>query len=110
MRAVWKYTMPAIPTTMDIEMPWQSEVLSVQAHQVSGRECIAIWVLVDTNHALLHRRFHVAGTGHSLSKGERADTHLATVQTSSGQYVWHVFDGGWQSFPDNIQHTTTHAR
>lgn len=87
MKTIWKF--PLSPDKLTIEMPRGAKVLSVAVQD----EVICVWALVDTEAALVKRRFYVLGTGHDASAvtSQIVCLHVGIVLMDGGSLVFHVF-------------------
>ena len=90
MKTIYKYTL-AITDFQSIELPKDSQILSVQAQQ--GQPCL--WALVDPKAPKVKRNFAIHGTGHPVEKAHRK-IHIGTFKLSAGNLVFHCFE----IFPD----------
>jgi hypothetical protein len=70
---------------IEIEMPDHAKILDVQ--QVNGQW--NMWVLVDTSHPRVKRKFRGLWTGEELKGWDGFRTHIKTVQDVR---VWHIFE------------------
>lgn len=87
MQTIYKYPLE-IRDVQIIEMPPRAKLLSVQCQN----KTLCLWALVDNSHVTKSpRTIEIRGTGHSCEGLE--GKYIGTVQI--GNYVWHVFDGGW---------------
>jgi len=87
---VWKYPLreaPGIP--LWIKMPDGAEIL----HGEMQGDDLCLWALVDLSCAEKARCFIIVGTGHEFALApDMHAAHCATVLTSGGALVWHVFE------------------
>lgn len=87
MNTIWKFPFE-ITDDFEIEMPQHAKVLTVALQQ--GTPCI--WALVDPVAPKEKRKFHLAGTGHSLDKEiVRTYSYAGSFQMREGQLVFHLF-------------------
>ena len=84
-RQIWKFPID-LARTVEIEMPYGAEPLSVQLQ--NGEICL--WALVDTSERKVMREVCIVGTGHPYDPCE-VGRYVGTVVTQGGALVWHVF-------------------
>lgn len=63
MQTIWKFETP-FESNFSLEMPTQSEILSVQIDQKTNKPCI--WALVYPDNPKEERFFELFGTGHKV--------------------------------------------
>lgn len=88
---IWKYSLQ-ITDRQTVTMPVGAEILSVQ-EQAGG---LQLWAIVEPDEERREKRtIEIVGTGNPMKCVIAEDLvrhHLATVQTSGGLLVWHVFE------------------
>lgn len=87
-RTIWKYTIP-LADHFSLPMRAGSTIISVQNR---GDE-LNLWAVLDKEAPPVTRNFAWYGTGWDLEQ-EDLGTHVCTVQTLEGFFVWHLFDLG----------------
>lgn len=89
MKTIYKYQLNTADI-IDIEMPIDSEILTVQAQH--GKPCI--WAMVDDNGKFKTRRFEIYGTGHEIRPLEeyKCRKYIGTYQLLGGGLIFHVFE------------------
>lgn len=86
-RAVWKYELLDVITTLDL--PVDAKPLHVAVQQ----GVIRMWVLVNPDAETRTRRFYTVGTGHELPEDVFEPIHVASLLTDTeGTFVFHVFE------------------
>jgi hypothetical protein len=84
MITIWKCEI-SLADEFTVEMPSLSEILCVQVQK--GRP--VIWAIIDTENALIHRKFRCIGTGTIQWDQELEQMeYIGTVQLDG---VWHLF-------------------
>ena len=92
MQVIYKYPIATARRTL-VLMPVAAEILSAN---VKARQ-IYVWAKVNTQYLLRERTFYVLGTGHTFPAPGDYMGPLEFIDTvHDRQYVWHVFDGGYQ--------------
>lgn len=85
-KVIYKYPFE-VNDVVEIEMPLEAEVLSVQVQR--GGPCI--WALVDPKTTLETKIFVVYGTGHPVNTSTTGK-FIGTFQLSGGALVFHLFE------------------
>lgn len=83
---IYKYAIVR-KTEQDLEIPEDSILLDIQV-QNGG---IFAWFSVDPDLPPTSLKILLVGTGFDVPEGYGELQHLSTVQTSDGEYVWHLF-------------------
>lgn len=83
---IYKYDVP-VEDTFFVDMPHGARVLSVAVQNHKP----VMWALVNTEHKLDRRTFHVYGTGNSLPESIRQCQFIGTFQLVGGTFVGHLF-------------------
>jgi hypothetical protein len=83
-RTIWKYPI-ATTDVQVVHMPAGSQILSVQVQF----ETPCLWVLVDSEAALIDRVIRIYGTGHLVDQPGR---YIGSYQLDRGALVFHVFE------------------
>lgn len=84
---IWKYELQCVGE-QDIEVPYGTEVLCVQAQ--GGKPCV--WAVVDEKETRKEvRTFLTYGTGHEHAVID-ASEYIGTFQLQGGKLVFHVFE------------------
>lgn len=98
MRTIYKYPFQ-VSEDVEISLPHNAEILSVQKEGGSPIGWLTLWALVDTLVGSDARHLRVLGTGHDAGSIDERDLddqlvwrYLATVQEADGALVWHVFE------------------
>jgi hypothetical protein len=90
MRTIWKFVLSLDENVYQI--PQGAQILYVR--EQAGDPCV--WALVDSDAALVRRRFSIIGTGDELPRpiedGMGGDYYIGSAHC--GPFVWHVFDLG----------------
>lgn len=84
MITIYKYPVE-IDKQIIIMMPWGAKFLCIQVQ--NGVPCI--WVQVDTDEALVERKFFWYGTG---NPSDMTKNYLGTIQLHNGNLVFHLFE------------------
>lgn len=85
-KAIWKFAFP-VQDDIEIEMPAFAEILHVDVqHDVP-----AIWAVVNPDHVMEKRTFHLYGTGHPMHMDVREE-HVGTFLMYHGSLVFHLFE------------------
>ena len=84
---IYKYPFE-VTGLVKIAMPANAQILTVQTQH----ETPCIWAIVDTEHTMETRTFHVFGTGHSLDIDLLRSKYIGTFQLLNGQFVGHLFE------------------
>jgi len=85
MKRIWKY--PLAETDEQILlMPEGAKIL----HVGEQRGVICVWVEVDTDAEMEHRKFYIVGTGNKFPLYHVK--YLGTVIKEMGVFVWHVYE------------------
>lgn len=85
MKRIWKFPLK-VADTVTIEMPEDSQVLTVQAQG----ETAQLWALVMPDQPKEKRAFFVVGTGHNVP--HTAGRYVGTFQLLRGAFIGHVFE------------------
>ncbi len=88
MKTIWKFVIE-INDTIEVMMPQDAKILTVQIQH----EMATIWVMVNPDKPDVRRVLQIAGTGHDLTERLMGD-YIGTFQIDSGNFAFHVFDGG----------------
>lgn len=83
---IHKVNIPVTVRPTELKLHVGAKVLCVQ----NQRELIAMWVLQNTSYQLEKRWFVVYPTGSDMVEVGRL--YIGTVQTRSGNLVWHIFE------------------
>ncbi len=86
MKTIYKYPF-GITDDFEIFMPEGARVLHVGMQY--DRPCI--WALVDPNAVQEERKFHLAGTGHSIEDKIADWQYVGTFTMQDGALVFHLF-------------------
>lgn len=87
MKTIFKYQLNDVTDT--ITMPEGAQVLSAGVNK--GKDDVFIWCLVDTDNALVERKFATIGTGWDMSL--LANNDLVFIDTVFVDWmVFHVFE------------------
>ena len=86
---IYKYHLP-INDTVQIAMPLESEILTVQVIQ----EEAFVWALVNPESLDTVRTFRIVGTGHEFEDSGQCK-YIGTFQLRGGALVFHVFEYGY---------------
>ncbi|QRQ99760.1 DUF7352 domain-containing protein [Dyadobacter sandarakinus] len=92
MRTIYKYPVE-VTDQFIIEMPIDSEILSLQIDQKTGLP--VIWAMVETDNIQIEPRiFAVIGTGNPIPKLEGIGDYdfIGTFQLHNGSFVGHLFE------------------
>lgn len=89
---IWKYEVP-IEGEVTLLMPEGARILSIQDTYPDkiGRP-LTLWALVNPMNPPTQRTLSIFGTGHPV--GDSPGVYIATVVTSGGGLVWHIFEEG----------------
>ena len=87
---IWKYPIGPGPLTMNIMMPKDAEILSMQLQ----RGMPTMWAMVDPDAPRVTRQIRTYPTGGFHSGFEEAGEFLGTYQLEDMELVYHVFDSG----------------
>ena len=85
LQTIWKYAVPPMFSTFDLELPAGAKVLAVQLQD--GRP--QIWAQVDPGNLSVTRHFWSFGTGHGLPDDIDEKQYVGTYQDLG--LVWHVY-------------------
>ena len=88
MKVIHKQILDLTPI-QTLSLPADSEILSIQ----NQNENICVWYMFSHDYPKKDRIFHLFGTGHREIPNDLdlKLKHLASVQMSQGQFVWHIF-------------------
>lgn len=96
-KRIWKYEMHNVFGSKDVSidrvvMPSGADILTVQTQ--NGWP--TIWAMVRPQNEKINRIFHVLPTGTAPENDDYISRlrYLGTMQFTSGQLIYHVFDGG----------------
>lgn len=90
MQTIWKFKTP-FESKFSIEMPTNSEILSVQLDKKDNTPCI--WALVYLDNPKEDRFFELFGTGHYIANDMGIDRkYIGTYQYQKGEFVGHIFE------------------
>lgn len=85
MLTIYKYQID-IHDIIEIAMPQHARILAIQMqHNVP-----CLWAVVDTEYAMVSRRFRVFGTGRPMDKDYTR--FIGTFQMDNESLVFHVFE------------------
>lgn len=87
MRIVYKYPI-GLNRLNVLEIPEGAQFL----HVAMQRDTPTLWFMVDPQAVDEKRTFVVVGTGEGIHSRADSLTHLGTVLTSDGEFVWHIFE------------------
>lgn len=86
MITIYKYTLS--PDIL-VEMPEGSQILTI----AEQKNEVCMWVKVNTQKPMIHRRFVVFGTGHEIPKDvDKFLKYAGTAHGVDGSLVFHVFE------------------
>lgn len=86
MKTIWKYSVEFIDE-FEIYMPSGAYILDVQVQDCVPR----MWAMVDTEQALVARKFKLFGTGNTVDLTHEYNwEYIGTFQTPP--FVWHLFE------------------
>ena len=89
MKSIWKKQLHHTDGCIEVTMPKESRILSVQ----NQNEEVCIWYLVDTENENEKRYFEIFGTGHNIPVGMGIDReYIGTFQLRNGSLVFHLFE------------------
>ena len=89
-QTIWKFETPFEENFL-IQMPTQSEILSVQQDQKSMKPCI--WALVYPDNPKEERCFELFGTGNTINNDMGIERkYVGTYQYQRGEFVGHIFE------------------
>ena len=90
---VFKYLLRVSGDLVVLRMPKGARILTVHSQrELSGRNGLCIWALVDPGQTILERRtFRVAATGHEVADIQNK-RFIGTVFLYSGSIVFHIFE------------------
>ena len=88
-KTIWKYQLEPIDN-QDIEMPFNSKILTIQTQQ----EKPCLWALVDPSEKTEKRHIEIFGTGHPIHYdiGDTERNYIGSYQLENGALVFHVFE------------------
>jgi len=86
---IWKFTLRGGEDNQYwADMPVEARVLSCG---YQGRDFV-VWAIVNPTHPQKPHRFHIAGTGHQLPGGVRAENLVGRIEIGTQPLIFHVFD------------------
>ena len=88
MKTIYKCLIPS-SGRFTLPLPKNSLILTVQVQ----RESPVVWALVDTEKAIVKRKFCSIGTGEKINDGLEDDLfYIGSFQLNDGELVFHLFE------------------
>jgi hypothetical protein len=85
MKKIFKYPLTNAHSQF-VELPLGAEILTVAFQQ----GLLNMWAMVDPSMPTGERQFEIHATGEEID--EKCCQYIATVQSGSGMFVWHIFE------------------
>jgi|SRR6187455_1655196 len=90
MRTIWKWELRLLPT-QEIEVPENTEILSVQRVGAGITASMCMWGKVNTENRMVKLTIDIFETGKPAFEPHVPRVYLATLQYNEGGYIVHVF-------------------
>lgn len=87
-KTIWKYKLQVTDQQV-LEMPACAEFLTVQLQINGGVWDAVLWVVVDPSMPNVPVEIAIYGTGNPIP--DNPGRYIATFQSRSGAFAWHVF-------------------
>lgn len=88
MKTIWKFPLKTFAPILEIEMPRNAKVLTVQVQ----KEIPCIWAIVEPQEKKETRKFRLLGTGHEFDIPIAQVKYIGTFQLQSGGFIGHLFE------------------